>query len=98
MARYVIRRLLQAVPTLLGVSVISFVLVYNSPGDPILIRTFDPNITQETREILRRQLGLDQHWALQYISWLTGITLAKRGSGRRVYTQRDTQLLPLLPG
>ena len=75
MARYVIRRLLQAIPTLVGVSVIAFSLVYNSPGDPILIRTFDPNITQESREILRRQLGLDQHWALQYISWVTGITL-----------------------
>lgn len=75
MARYVIRRLLQAIPTLLGVSIISFVLVYNSPGDPILIRTFDPNITQETREVLRRQLGLDQHWGLQYFGWMTGVTL-----------------------
>jgi peptide/nickel transport system permease protein len=75
MARYIVRRLLQAIPTLLGVSVISFVLVYRSPGDPILIRTFDPNITQETREILRRQLGLDQPWALQYIGWLTGVTI-----------------------
>ena len=90
MVRYVVRRLLQAVPTLLGVSVISFTLVYNSPGDPILIRTFDPNITPESREILRRQLGLDQHWTLQYIGWLTGITV-RRGdvvaelAGRDVY-------------
>ncbi|MDE0198310.1 MAG: ABC transporter permease [Caldilineaceae bacterium] len=88
MARYVIRRLLQAIPTLLGVSLISFVLVYNSPGDPILIRTFDPNITQETREILRRQLGLDQHWALQYISWLTGITL-RSGDVVEEFTRQD---------
>lgn len=89
MARYVIRRLLQAIPTLLGVSVISFVLVYNSPGDPILIRTFDPNITQETREILRRQLGLDQHGVLQYISWLTGITL-RSGEVVEEFVRSDT--------
>ena len=89
MARYVIRRLLQAIPTLVGVSIIAFALVYNSPGDPILIRTFDPNITQETREILRRQLGLDQHWALQYISWLTGITL-RTGEVVEEFKRSDT--------
>ncbi len=72
MFRYVLRRLLQAIPTLLGVSIISFVLVNSTPGDPILIRTFDPNITQETREILRQQLGLDQSLPLQYIRWFTG--------------------------
>ena len=88
MARYVFRRLLQAIPTLLGVSVISFVLVYNSPGDPILIRTFDPNITQESRQILRRQLGLDQHWTLQYISWLLGITL-RSGEVVEEFTRKD---------
>lgn len=88
MARYVIRRLLQAIPTLLGVSMISFLLVYNSPGDPILIRTFDPNISQETREILRRQLGLDQHWALQYIGWLTGFTL-RSGEVVDEFTRKD---------
>lgn len=90
MTRYVVRRLLQAIPTLLGVSVISFALAYNSPSDPILIRTFDPNITQETREILRRQLGLDQHWSLQYIGWLTGITV-RRGDVAEEFTRNETQ-------
>ena len=89
MARFVIRRLLQAIPTLLGVSIISFALVYNSPGDPILIRTFDPNITEESREALRRQLGLDQHWTLQYVGWLTGVTL-RRGDVAKEFTRRDT--------
>ena len=77
------------IPTLLGVSVISFAIVYNSPGDPILIRTFDPNITPESREILRRQLGLDQHWTLQYVGWLTGITL-RRGDVAQEFTRRGT--------
>ncbi len=75
MFRYVFRRLLQAIPTLIGVSIISFFLVNSAPGDPILIRTFDPKITEETREILRRQLGLDQPIPIQYISWFTGYSL-----------------------
>ncbi len=75
MTRYIIRRLLQAIPTLLGVSLISFFLVNAAPGDPILIRTFDPSIDEEARAILRRQLGLDQPLPLQYIRWLTGLSL-----------------------
>lgn len=75
MFRYVLRRLLQAIPTLIGVSIVSFFLVNSAPGDPILIRTFDPNITEATREIMRRQLGLDQSLPVQYINWFTGFTV-----------------------
>lgn len=75
MLRYIIRRLLQAIPTLFGISVISFVLVSAAPGDPVMQRTFDPKITKETREILRRQLGLDQSPIIQYITWFTGVAM-----------------------
>ena len=75
MARYILRRLVQAIPTLLGISIITFILVNASPGDPILIRNFDPNITAEDRETIRRQLGLDQPVPIQYIRWFTGVSL-----------------------
>jgi peptide/nickel transport system permease protein len=75
MFRYIIRRLFQAIPTLFGISIISFALVSAAPGDPVMKRTFDPNIKAEDREILRRQLGLDQSPVIQYITWFTGIAL-----------------------
>lgn len=75
MARYILRRLLQAIPTLIGISIISFVLVNSTPGDPIMVRNFDPNMTTEAREILRRQLGLDQPLVVQYLTWFTGFSL-----------------------
>ena len=75
MIRYLIRRLLQAIPTLIGVSIISFTLAYAAPGDPITFRTFDPNITEEARESLRRLYGLDQPPPLQYINWFAGILI-----------------------
>lgn len=76
MIRYIIRRLLQAIPTLLGVSVISFLLVSAAPGDPISLRyAGDKNMTPETKEILRRQLGLDQPLPIQYVRWFAGITI-----------------------
>ena len=73
MIRYIIRRLLQAIPTLLGVSVLSFILAYSAPGDPVTFRSFDPNTTAEDREILMRQLGLDQPVPVQYLNWFAGI-------------------------
>jgi peptide/nickel transport system permease protein len=45
------------------------------PGDPILVRTFDPRMDEETRAVLRRQLGLDQPIAVKYVRWLTGVVL-----------------------
>ncbi len=75
MTRYIIRRLLQAIPTLLGISLLSFTLIKLAPGDYVLMTTFDPSITAEVRDELRRQLGLDQPVPIQYVEWLTGISL-----------------------
>jgi peptide/nickel transport system permease protein len=75
MSHYIIRRLLQAIPTLIGVSLISFFLVKSAPGDPVMAMTFDPKISQATRETLRRQLGLDQPLPVQYIRWFTGLVI-----------------------
>lgn len=75
MVRYVFRRLMQAIPTLIGVSVIAFFLISQTPGDPITMRTFAPNVTEEDREILRRQLGLDQPVPIQYVRWFSGISM-----------------------
>ncbi len=73
MSRYVIRRLLQAIPTLLGVSLISFFLAKATPGDPVLNMTFNPKVTEATRQTLRKQLGLDQPVVIQYVRWFTGL-------------------------
>jgi peptide/nickel transport system permease protein len=73
MIRYIIRRLLQAIPTLLGISVLSFVLAHSAPGDPVTFMAFNPDSTPESAAILRRQLGLDQPLPLQYLSWFAGI-------------------------
>src|SRR5512145_3098714 len=75
MSRYIIRRLLQAIPTLIGVSLISFFLAKATPGDPVSNMTYNPKITQETREVLRKQLGLDQPVVIQYIRWVSGLVL-----------------------
>ena len=88
MTRYIIRRLLQAIPTLIGISIISFILVNAAPGDPITMRTFnDPRMTEATRQILRRQLGLDQPLPLQYLNWFAGVAL-RPGNETELMSQR----------
>ena len=68
----VLRRLIAAVPTLLGITVISFLLILAAPGDPVTRLTFTPNATPEGLAQQRRLLGLDQPPLTQYVYWLIG--------------------------
>ncbi len=72
MTRYLARRLLQAIPTFLGITLITFVVIKLAPGDPGLQMTFDPKIKAETREKLRESMGLNKPIIVQYLIWLTG--------------------------
>jgi len=69
---FVVRRLLYAIPTLLGISIIVFLITRLSPGDPIRLYTFGAlNVTEEDIQGLRAYYGLDQPLAIQYVTWLT---------------------------
>jgi peptide/nickel transport system permease protein len=71
MGRYVIKRMLQAIPLMLIISVILFVLVQNI-GDPVATMGGRDPVRSADRERLRRQLGLDQPVTMQYVYWLIG--------------------------
>lgn len=71
MGRYVIRRLLQAIPLLLIISIILFVLMQNM-GDPIATLGGRRVTRPEDRLRLTRQLGLDKPMSVQYVYWLVG--------------------------
>ena len=70
--RYLFRRLIQAIPTFFGITILTFVIVYSAPGDPVLQQTFDRRTSGATREEIRRRLGIDQPITIQYINWLIG--------------------------
>lgn len=59
-------------PTLFGITTISFLLIISAPGDPVTMVTFSPNNTPESVAALKRQLGLDQPALVQYFYWLVG--------------------------
>lgn len=71
MARYIQRRIVIGIPILLTISVMIFGLLRLTPGDPIdFYLPPDFPVAPETREALRRQLGLDRSLPLQYVYWL----------------------------
>jgi len=71
MTRYIIRRILQAIPLLFIISIIVFFLA-NAMGDPLASFGGRQRIRSSDRERLTRQLGLDKPLAVQYLVWLIG--------------------------
>jgi peptide/nickel transport system permease protein len=69
-ARFIARRCLQAVPLLVIVSALVFLLVHAAPGGPLAIYLANPNVRPEDLERLQRALGLDRPLWQQYWKWL----------------------------
>ena len=72
MQRYIVRRLMQAIPTLFGITVIVYIIMLLAPGDPVALLTFDPTIRQDERERLAIKLGVNDPFLVQYLRWLIG--------------------------
>ncbi|MEM8858471.1 MAG: ABC transporter permease [Chloroflexota bacterium] len=72
MATYLIRRLIQTIPTMLGVTIITFLMIQFSPGDPIDMFYFDPSFKAEDKANLRKQLCLDRPLWQQYTFYMIG--------------------------
>jgi len=68
---YLGKRLLLAIPILLGASTIIFFLMHAAPGDPTSLYLSNPNISPRVIEQMRANLGLDQPVHIQYVKWLS---------------------------
>ncbi|MBI3732313.1 MAG: ABC transporter permease [Chloroflexi bacterium] len=70
MNRYIIRSVLIALPTILGISFVIFAVLSLAPNDPMSQFALNPAIPFEVRENIRRSYGLDQPWPIRYVKWL----------------------------
>lgn len=75
MRTYVLRRLVQIVPLLLGVSALTFLLLQLAPGDFLATVAENPQVPAETLEQMRRSFGLDRPWYVQYALYLKNVFL-----------------------
>jgi peptide/nickel transport system permease protein len=72
MGQYLVRRLLQAIPMLLLVSIGLFALLNLAPGGPMSAYSRTNRMPEEKKEAIRRSFGLDKPLPVQYIVWLVG--------------------------
>jgi peptide/nickel transport system permease protein/oligopeptide transport system permease protein len=75
MGRYVIRRLLQAIPVLLGATLLIFAIVFALPGDPIQALAGEKRLDPAVADVLRDQYHLNDPLLLQYWYYLSGVLL-----------------------
>ena len=73
MRTYILRRLLQAIPLLLGVSALTFLVLKLAPGDFLNTMAENPAISAEMIESMRHRFGLDQPWWVQYGFYLRNL-------------------------
>ena len=79
MLKYLSRRLLLTIPTLLAISAVIFGLLAIAPSNPFGDMANNPAITPEVRENLRRALGLDDPIPVRYIKWLVSMVQGNMG-------------------
>ncbi|WP_028543396.1 ABC transporter permease [Paenibacillus taiwanensis] len=78
MKKYLLRRLLQLIPMLLFISIVSFALIRLAPGDPVM-SFVTPNMSPDDIERIRASMGLDQPLYLQYAYWLQNVLTGNLG-------------------
>lgn len=98
MTRYVRRRLLTLIPVLLGVTFLTYALMYLSPSDPVemLLQAQGVAVSPEVVAKMRHEAGLDRPFLVQYFSWLWNILRGDMGvslvDGRSVAALLKTAL------
>ena len=99
MRRSIVRRVLQFIPVLLGITFLAFLLIYLSPSDPVSVRMSAGGISvsPEIMESMRRSMGLDRPLLIQYGDWLWNILHGNMGKSYITDADVLNQILKALP-
>jgi len=97
MGNYLLRRLIVALPSLLGISLILFVLLALAPGDPFGELASNPNIPPEVREALRVKFGMEDPILVRYLHWLVAMMHGDWGFSFASRINVDTLILQRIP-
>ncbi|WP_076866657.1 ABC transporter permease [Bradyrhizobium mercantei] len=97
MSQYILRRLMIAIPSLLGISLVLFVVLALAPGDPFSELATNPNVPPEVQAALRAKFGLDDPIYLRYLHWLAAMAQGDWGFSFVSRVDVDTLILQRLP-
>ena len=93
---FVVRRLLELVPTLFGLLLLIFIIARVMPGDPVRL-ALGPEATQEAAAAFRAELGLDQPLWKQFVDYVVGLGRGEFGTSLRTYQDVGTDVSRSLP-
>jgi peptide/nickel transport system permease protein len=97
MGRYLARRLLIAIPSLIGISIVLFTVLALAPGDPFEELATNPNVPAEVRANLRTQFGLDDPVHVRYVRWFGSMMKGDWGFSFASRVDVDRLILQRLP-
>ena len=97
MSRYLLRRLLVTIPSLLGISVVLFTVLALAPGDPFGELATNPAIPPSVQAALRLKFGLDDPIPVRYLHWLTAMLHGDWGFSFVSRVDVDVLILQRLP-
>ena len=97
MITYIAQRLVHAVPVLVGISILSFLMLHLIPGDPVQVFAGDKPLTPERAAELRHQYGLDRPLVVQYVDYATHALQGNLGVGLRSQRPVLDSILEVLP-
>jgi peptide/nickel transport system permease protein len=97
MSKYVLRRLVIAVPVMFGISLVLFTVLALAPGDPFGELASNPNVPREIAQQLRAKFGLDDPLPIRYARWLTSMLQGDWGFSFVSRIDVDTLILQRLP-
>ncbi|CAN5719552.1 ABC transporter permease [soil metagenome] len=97
MTVYIVRRLLQMIPLVLGVTFLTFAIVSFVPGSPISSMQLNPRARPEDLERIRQNLGLDRPWYERYFVWLGDLVRGDLGLSLSNFTPVSERILGVLP-
>ncbi len=97
MSKYVLRRLLIAIPVLVGISIVLFGILALAPGDPFSELATNANVPPDVAQHLRAQFGLDDPLPMRYVRWLTSMLRGDWGFSFQSRMNVDALILQRLP-
>src|SRR5438270_2928915 len=97
MGRYIVRRLIIAVPTLIAITFVVFAILSLAPTDPLAGFAADPRVPPEVRERIREALGLGDPWPVRYVKWLTSLARGDFGVSFMSHSSVGDLILQRLP-
>jgi peptide/nickel transport system permease protein len=96
-SQYLLRRLLIAIPSLIGISVVLFTVLALAPGDPFEELATNPNVPAEVRANLRAKFGLDDPVAVRYLRWFGAMLQGDWGFSFASRVDVDSLILQRIP-